>query len=206
MVRYQVNNIIDKIEYEKTYHQIKDLLENARKSVAQTVNLTLLHTYHEIGRTIIEDEQDHFERAEYGKSLMEELSKDLTKDFGRGFSRSNIFNMRRFYLNYPIIQTLSGKLTWSHYCEFLYIDDKNKRSFYQKKSENANWSVRELKRQIKTSLYERLLLSKEDGHKEEVLKLALSGNELTSPSDIVKDPYVFEFLGIPDNKTMIESD
>ncbi len=88
-----------------------------RSSVVQTVNLTILHTYHKIGRIIVEDEQGHSNRAEYGKFLMEELSKDLTRDFGRGFSRSNIFNMRRFYLTYPIIQTLSGKLTWSHYCE-----------------------------------------------------------------------------------------
>lgn len=201
-----MNNKIEKREYEKTYQQIKNLLEAARKSVAQTVNLTLLHTYHEIGRTIVEDEQGYLERAEYGKSLMNKLSKDLTRDFGRGFSRSNIFNMRRFYLNYPIIQTLSGKLTWSHYCEFLGIEDENKRSFYQKESENANWSVRELKRQIQTSLYERLLLSKDDCHKEEVLKLSLSGNEIVSPKDIIKDPYVFEFLGIPEDKPMLESD
>lgn len=201
-----MNNKIEKREYEKTYLQIKNLMEEARKSVVQTVNLTLLHTYHEIGRTIVEDEQGRSERAEYGKSLMNELSKDLTRDFGRGFSRSNIFNMRRFYLTYPIIQTLSGKLTWSHYSELLGIEDENKRSFYQKESESANWSVRELKRQIKTSLYERLLLSKENGHKEEILKLALTGNEIVSPKDIVKDPYVFEFLGIPEDKPMLESD
>lgn len=191
-----MNNKIEKREYEKTYLQIKKIMDEARKSVSQTVNLTLLHTYHEIGRTIVEDEQGHSERAEYGKFLMSELSKDLTRDFGRGFSRSNIFNMRRFFLTYPIIQTLSGKLTWSHYSELLSIEEENKRSFYQKESENSRWSVRELKRQIKTSLFERLLLSKEDEHKKEVLKLALSGNEIASPKDIVKDPYVFEFLVI----------
>ena len=114
--------------------------------------------------------------------------------------------MRRFYLTFPIIQTLSGLLTWSHYCELLGIEDENKRNFYLKESENSNWSVRELKRQIKTSLYERLLLSKKDRHKEEVLKLALSGNEIESPRDMVKDPYVFEFLGIPEDKPMLESD
>lgn len=97
-------------------------------------------------------------------------------------------------------------MTWSHYSELLGIEDENKRSFYQKESENSNWSVRELKRQIKTSLYERLLLSKKDGHKEEILKLALSGNEIASAKDVVKDPYVFEFLGIPEDKSMLESD
>lgn len=167
-------NAIEKKGYEKTYVQIKKLMTEARSSVVQTVNLTLLRTYHEIGRLIVEDEQGHSDRAEYGKFLIDKLSKDLTREFGRGFSRSNLFNMKRFYLNYPIIQTLSGLLTWSHYCELLGIEDDKKRSFYQKESENANWSVRELKRQIKTSLYERLLLSKETEHKKRVLELALS--------------------------------
>lgn len=201
-----MNKEIEERDYEQTYLQIKKLMEEARKSVTQTVNHTLLHTYHEIGRTIVEDEQGHFERAEYGKGLLLELSRALTNEFGKGFSRSNLQNMRNFYLAYPKCQTLSGKLTWSHYCELLGIEDENKRGFYLKESENANWTVRELKRQIKTSLYERLLLSKKDGHKEEVLKLALIGNELDSPKDMVKDPYVFEFLGIPEDKPMLESD
>lgn len=114
--------------------------------------------------------------------------------------------MRNLYLSYPIFQTLSGKLTWSHYCELLSISDKKKRSFYEKESICANWSVRELKRQIKTSLFERLLLSSEDKNKERVLELALKGNEINKASDIVKDPYVFEFLGIPEEKPMMESD
>lgn len=201
-----MNNEIIKQDYDKTYLQIKRLMEEARSSVTRTVNTTILSTYHEIGRTIIEDEQNHLDRAEYGKSLMETLSKDLSQDFGRGFSRSNIFNMRRFYLTYPKIQTLSGKLTWSHYCELLGIEDEHKRSFYEKESENSNWSVRELKRQMKTSLYERLILSQGNDHKKKVLALATSGNEINTPNDIVKDPYVFEFLGIPENKPMLESD
>lgn len=199
-------NEIEKKEYKQTYLNIRRLMEEARSSVVQTVNLTLLNTYHEIGRIIVEDEQDHSNRAEYGKFLMEELSKDLTRDFGRGFSRSNIFNMRRFYLTYPIIQTLSGKLTWSHYCELIAIEDELKRSFYEKESENAKWSVRELKRQIQTSLYERLLLSKGDEHQKRVLDLAKTGNVINTPEDLVKDPYVFEFLGIPEDKPVIESD
>lgn len=114
--------------------------------------------------------------------------------------------MRNLYLSYPIFQTLSGKLTWSHYCELLSISDKKKRSFYEKESINANWSVRELKRQIKTSLFERLLLSSGDKNKEKVLELALKGNEINKASDLVKDSYVFEFLGIPEKKPMMESD
>lgn len=107
-----MNKEIEERDYEQTYLQIKKLMEEARKSVTQTVNHTLLHTYHEIGRTIVEDEQGHFERAEYGKGLLLELSRALTNEFGKGFSRSNLQNMRNFYLAYPKCQTLSGKLTW----------------------------------------------------------------------------------------------
>ncbi len=200
-----MNHEIIKQDYDKTYHQIKRLMEEAKSSVERTVNITLLDTYHEIGRAIVEGEQNHLDRAEYGKSLLINLSKELTKEFGRGFSRSNLQNMRNFYLAYPKCQTLSGKLTWSHYCELLGVEDEQKRSFYEKESENSNWSVRELKRQMQTSLYERLLLSQGDDHKKKVLELATNGNEINTPKDIIKDPYVFEFLGIPEDKPMLES-
>ncbi len=114
--------------------------------------------------------------------------------------------MRLLYLKYPNCQTLSSKLSWSHYCELLYISDDDKRSFYEKEAINANWSVRELKRQISTSLFERLLLSNGETNKKKVLELALKGNEIAKPEDIVKDPYVFEFLCLPENKPMMESD
>ena len=106
---------------------------------------------------------------------MKLLAKSLTEEFGKGFLRANIYNMRLFYLTYPKIQTVSGKLSWSHYCELLSISDDDKRSFYEKEAANAKWSVREMKRQISTSLYERLLLSKGEANKEEVLKLAMCG-------------------------------
>lgn len=127
-------------------------------------------------------------------------------ELGKGFSVSNMQFMRRFYQEYDIQQTLSVKLTWSHYCELLSISDRNKRSFYEMETVNSNWSVRELKRQINTSLYERLLLSKGEVNKQEVLKLAEKGIELSKPSDMIKDPYVFEFLGLPENKPVMESD
>lgn len=200
-----MNNEIDKI-HKDVYSSIKELMDNARNSVAKEVNNILIQTYWEIGRIIVEDEQGHSDRAGYGKTLLKDLSKMLTKEFGRGFSVSNLQFMRRFYQEYEIQQTLSVKLSWSHYCEFLSIDDKNKRSFYEKETINANWSVRELKRQIKTSLFERLLLSSGDENKEKVLELALKGNEINKASDVVKDPYVFEFLGIPEEKPIMESD
>lgn len=109
-------------------------------------------------------------------------------------------------MKYPNCQTLSSKLSWSHYCEILYISDDDKRNFYEKETINASWSVRELKRQISTSLFERLLLSNGEANKKTVLELALKGNEIAKPEDIVKDPYVFEFLGLPENKPMMESD
>lgn len=144
-------------------------------------------------------------RGEYGKKLLA-ISKNLTNKFEKGFSQSNLYNMKMFYMKYPNYQTLSSKLSWSHYRELLYISDDDKRSFYEKEAINANWSVRELKRQISTSLFERLLLSNGEANKKKVLELALKGNEIVKPEDIVKDPYVFEFLGLPENKPIMESD
>lgn len=117
--------------------EIRELLVNARKNVAQQVNTQLLTTYWQIGRIIVEYEQQNQVRAEYGKQTLKELSKELTKEFGKGFSVSNIQFMRRFYQSYPIQQTASVKLSWSHYCELLSISDDNKRSFYEKEAVNS---------------------------------------------------------------------
>ncbi|MBQ6926673.1 MAG: DUF1016 family protein [Oscillospiraceae bacterium] len=187
-------------------HEIGDLLAAARSNVARQVNNELLSTYWNIGRIIAEYEQTVPERADYGKQTLKELSKALTAEFGKGFSRANLQNMRSFYLTYEKCQTLSGKLSWSHYCELLSISDPDKRSFYEKEAVNSNWSVRELKRQIDSSLFERLLLSRGDANKEQVLALAEKGIEIAEPSDLIRDPYVFEFLGIPEDKPMLESD
>ena len=187
-------------------HEIGDLLAAARSNVARQVNNELLSTYWNIGRIIAEYEQTVPERADYGKQTLKELSKALTNEFGKGFSVSNIQFMRRFYQTYQIQQTASVKLSWSHYCELLTISDPEKRSFYEKEAVNSNWSVRELKRQIDSSLFERLLLSRGDANKEQVLALAEKGIEIAEPSDLIRDPYVFEFLGIPEDKPMLESD
>ena len=187
-------------------NEIKEVLVSARTNVARQVNSELLTAYWNIGRIICEYEQSDPERADYGKRTIKELSRTLTQEFGKGFSASNIQFMRRFYQAYPIQQTVSVKLSWSHYCELLSISDPDKRSFYEKEAVNANWSVRELKRQIESSLFERLLLSRGDANKEQVLSLALKGNEISQPSDIIRDPYVFEFLGLPEDKPVMESD
>lgn len=187
-------------------NEIKSILDIARSNAAKAVNSELITSYWKIGEIIVRYEQNDSIRAEYGEQTLKHLSKELTKEFGRGFSRSNLQNMRAFYLNYDICQSLTGKLSWTHYCELLSISDKDKRSFYEKETMNSNWSVREMKRQINTSLYERLLLSKGDINKQEVFNLAAKGIELAKPSDMIKDPYVFEFLGLPENKPVMESD
>ena len=186
--------------------EVKSILDTARNTVASQVNKELLNTYWNIGRIICEYEQSDAERADYGKQTLRALSKELTKEFGKGFSVSNIQFMRRFYQAYQIQQTASVKLSWSHYCELLSISDVDKRSFYEKEAVNSGWSVRELRRQIDSSLFERLLLSNGDANKEKVLFLALKGNEIAGPADIIRDPYVFEFLGFPEDKPVMESD
>ena len=186
--------------------QIREIMNTARYNVAREVNNEQLFAYWNIGRVIVEHEQNNNERAEYGKQTLRQLSRVLSKEFGKGFSRSNLHNMRQFYLDYPKFQSLTGKLTWTHYCELMSISDRDRRSFYEKECERSGWSVREMKRQISTSLFERLLLSEGKANKEKVYELATKGQELAVPEDIVKDPYVFEFLGIPENKPVLESE
>ncbi len=187
-------------------NEIRELLLNARQRVAVQVNTELLSTYWNIGRIIVEHEQQSKERADYGKQTLKLLSKELIKEFGKGFSISNLYNMRLFYMQHQKLQTVSGKLSWSHYCELFIMSDPDKRSFYEKEAINSGWSIRELKRQIATSLYERLLLSDGKANKEKLLALAEKGIEMVQPADMIKDPYVFEFLGVPENKPMLESD
>lgn len=186
--------------------EIKSIVMASRQRVIEQVNTELLQTYWNIGRVIVENEQNNQTRADYGAQTLKLLAKSLTEELGKGFSRSNIYNMRQFYLTHKKIQTVSGKLSWSHYCELLSISDDAKRQFYEKESENANWSVRELKRQLESSLFERLLLSSGENNKERVWELAAKGNELATPADVIKDPYVFEFLGLPEDKPLMEDD
>ena len=200
------SNITQAASLSPVVQEIKSVLDCARRNVAVQVNNELLMSYWKIGEIIIRYEQDNGIRAAYGEQTLKQMSKTLTQALGKGFSRSNLQNMRQLYLTYEKCQTLSGKLSWSHYCELLSISDPDKRSFYEKEAINANWSVRELKRQVDSSLFERLLLSRGDTNKEQVLALALHGNELSKPADVIRDPYVFEFLGLPEDKPFLESD
>ena len=195
-----------KTDFSSLLQEIRGIVQQARQTVAAQVNLQLLNTYWNIGRQIIEFEQKHNIRAVYGAETLTLLAKSLTSEFGRGFSKSNLYNMRQFYICHQNFQTVSGKLSWSHECELLAISDDAKRSFYEKEAVNANWSFRELKRQIASSLFERLLLSSGNDNKQRVMELATKGNEVAKPEDIIRDPYVFEFLGIPEQKPLMESD
>ncbi|WP_140938641.1 PDDEXK nuclease domain-containing protein [Sphingobacterium lumbrici] len=185
---------------------IKHIVLSARKNVSQKVNQELILTYWQIGKEIVETEQKNNIDNQTSRQIILNLSKQLTNEIGKGFSRSNLFNMRKFYIEYTNVQTVSGHLTWSFICELLIIEDKEKRSFYEKEIINASWSFRELKRQIDSSLYERLLLSQGKANKEKVLELAQKGQELNKAEDVLKNPYVFEFLGIPENKPILEKD
>ena len=186
--------------------EIKEVIINSRNKVAYEVNNAMLIAYWSVGRIIVENEQNGNIKAEYGKQVLKDLSKELRKVLGSGFSVSNLQYMRRFYLEYPKQQTLSVKLNWSHYCELLSIENNDERNFYEKECINSNWSVRELKRQIDSSLFERLLLSDEKDNKKKVYELSKVGQTLNSPKDILKEPYVFEFLDIKESKPILEKD
>ena len=192
-------------DIEKTYKKLIDdigsTLHRTRQNAISAVNRELVISNWEIGKHIVEFEQNGKEKAEYGSSLLTNLSKDLKKNFGKGFGKSNIYLCRQFYLKYPIFQTVSGKLSWSHYAELLSVSDDLARTFYEKQTEKENWSFREMKRQINSSLFERLALSKD---KKKVIDLAQEGQIVTIPNDIIKDPYVFEFLGIPEGRIVKE--
>lgn len=185
---------------------IKEIIEASKKYVARNVNTIMLKTYWNIGKRIVEEDQKGNVKAEYGSELLKELSKELTKEYGKGFSKSNLFSMRRFYIEYQKFQTLSGKLSWSHYLLLLGVSNLNARGFYKHECENSNWSVRELQRQIDSSLYERLLLSKGELNKKIVLELSEKGVTYQSPESFIKDPMVIEFIGIKESKPMFESD
>lgn len=196
---------ITKSQNDKLYSQISTILSESRKLVVNTVNTAMVRTYFEIGRLIVENEQNGKNRAEYGKETLKNLSERLTKDFGKGFSVTNLKQMRDFYQTYQIGQTVSDEfnLSWSHYLFLMRIDNPEERKFYEIESKKSNWSLRELRRQFDSALYERLALSKD---KESVKELSQKGIIVSKPEDIVKDPYILEFLGLPEQVEYSESE
>ncbi|MDQ2863445.1 MAG: PDDEXK nuclease domain-containing protein [Bacteroidota bacterium] len=192
-----------KNKYNELLDSIGLAIEQARQNAIKAVNTELVKANWEIGRHIIEYEQHGQERADYGSELLTKLSKDLRQRYGKGFGRRNILDMRRFYLAYQKWQTVSAKLSWSHYIALISVSDETARRFYEKHTVNENLSVRELERQIDSSLFERLALSKD---KKGVLQLSEKGHIVSHPTEAVKDPYVLDFLKIPQSHKMTEKD
>lgn len=198
---------IQKQGEDSLYTKIVTILEQNRKTVALAVNTAMVRTYYEIGRSIVENEQKGNIRAEYGKEVLKNLSAKLTANYGKGFSQRNLEQMRQFFLVYSkeIPQTVSAEFTlsYSHYLFLMRIDNPAERNFYEIEAKNSNWSLRELKRQFDSALYERLAVSKD---KDSVRELSRKGSVVESPADIVKDPYILEFLGLPERSEYSESD
>ncbi|MFT4092968.1 MAG: PDDEXK nuclease domain-containing protein [Niabella sp.] len=188
-------------QYNKLLATIGATIATARNNAIKFVNAELVKANWQIGRHIVEFEQQGQERAEYGSALLTRLSKDLTHSYGKGFGRRNILDMRRFYLAYQKWQTVSAKLSWSHYIALIGISDDTSRKFYTRQALLENLSVRELERQIKSSLFERLALSKD---KKGVMELSKKGHTISSATEMVKDPYVLDFLKIPQSYRVTE--
>jgi predicted nuclease of restriction endonuclease-like (RecB) superfamily len=218
------------IEKQNLYTKIIELLNQARQNVAHAINNTMATAYFEIGKMIVEEEQQGKEKAEYGKQILSELSEKLVLEFGKGFSETNLKQMRYFYLTFSIRQTVSDelkdeeisetlprkspnsiqqtlsaqfKLTWSHYLKLMRIADVNERNFYEIEAIKNNWSLRELQRQYDSALYTRLALSK---NKAGILSLGQKGQIIENSKDLIKDPYILEFLGLPEKSFYSESD
>ena len=186
------------------YDEISNLLKEARKSIVSNINTTMTKTYFLIGKRIVEEEQNGNERAVYGEKLIKNLSKKLTEEFGKGFSKRNLWQMKQFYLAYSKVQTVSAlfKLSWSHYLILMRMENIEERNFYEIESIQNNWSLRELRRQIDSALYERLVLSRD---KAKVKELAFKGQVIEKPEDVVKDPYILEFLGLEEQSNYSEN-
>lgn len=190
-----------KAKYNDLLENIGLAIDRARQNAVVAVNSELVKVNWEIGRHIVLFEQHGNERAEYGTDLLAALSKDLKLRYGKGFGRRNVLDMRRFYLAYPKWQTVSAKLSWSHYVELVGVSDDSARKFYEKQAIQENWSKRELERQIDSSLFERLALSR---NKKAVLQLSEKGHLANNATDVIKDPYVLDFLKIPQSNRVTE--
>jgi len=196
--------------YRLLLQQISDTYTQGQVRAVQAVNVQLIETYWQVGRHIVEFEQAGQVRAEYGKALIQTLSRDLGLRHGKGFGRTNLVYMRLLYLRYssgmPISQKPSDQLSWSHYVELLKIDDPLESGFYEQQARTERWSVPELKRQMAASLFLRLAASQD---KAGILQLARQGQLIERPADLLREPYVFEFLKIPEphrvSETLLET-
>ncbi len=184
------------------YNHIKEILETARNQVYSVANSAMVRAYWSIGKSIVEQQGDD-DRAEYGKNLIPELSAQLTRDFGKGFTPTNLRYMRQFYLTFPNCHALRDELSWTHYRMIMKVEDENARNFYVEECAKSNWSTRQLERQINSFYYQRLLSSQnKDDVSAEISKLEPG----KKPEDVIHDPYVLEFLGLKQSGDFYESD
>lgn len=197
-----MDELVKNSGFEKMISDIEVLVNASKSELAISINKVMTVTYWSIGKYIVEFEQDGNAKAKYGKNLLSTISKELTLRLGKGYSRPNLNNMRKFYLKYSDCQTVSDKLSWSHICELIKIDDELERNFYEKECVVENWNVRTLRRQMDSALFLRLASSRD---KEGILKLAQNGIECQSPEDIVKSTYTLEFLDIPEQEKYSEN-
>ena len=189
------------IQEKVIFEEVKKVLQEARNKVYKTANNAMVEAYWNIGRIIVEKQSGN-EKAEYGAALLKNLSKEMTKEFGKGFTLTNLKYMRQFYLTFPKSHALSDQLSWTHYRLLMRVENENARNFYIEETIKSNWSTRQLERQITTLFYERILSSKnKEKVSQEIYKLELKKN---LPEDIIKDPYVLEFLGLPENIDFLE--
>lgn len=183
---------------------IKELIRSAQRKAIKSVNQIMVQTYFELGKRIVEKEQSGNEEANYGEYLIQSLSKELSAEFGRGYSKRNLELIRKFYLTYKIAKSpISQSLSWTHYLHLMRIENEIERNFYEVETVKNNWSVREMSRQINSSLFERLSISKD---KHQVMKLSEHGQLIEKPSDLIKDPYVLEFLQLPELHSYSETE
>ncbi len=198
-----MKDIFDNRKYKKLLDNIGETFLSARKRAFTAVNAELTLGNWQTGKYIVEYEQDGKIKAEYGKKLILRLSRDLSLRYGKGFNKSNLVYMRLFYVKYPKGVTASHLLSWSHYYELLKISDDTERGFYEQQIIIENWGVRELRRQKRTALFQRIALSKD---KKQILELSKKGHLPQDETDIGKNPFVFEFLGAPENNTYTETE
>lgn len=190
---------LSKKGYNSLLFEISSLLEDGRKQAFTAINNVILQTYWRMGKQVVEFEQSGKVKAKYGIKLLDRLSNDLKSKYGKGFSRSNLVYMRLLYLNYPKSETLSHQLGWSHYFELLKIEDDIERHFYERQCVIEGWSVRYLKRQKASALFHRRTIDSNNS-------LILQTNPIKNPQHVVKDPYIFEFLGLNDNEKYSEKE
>jgi predicted nuclease of restriction endonuclease-like (RecB) superfamily len=190
---------------ETLYNNVKQIIEEARNTVYRAANFAMVQAYWHIGKLIIEEEQNGKQRAEYGSSLLKELSARLTKEYGKGFDESNLRHMRNFYTVYQKQDAVRPELTWTHYRLLLRVERNDAREFYMQESIESNWSTRTLERQINSLYFERMVMTRKEGRP--LVKAEAEGKkEIMQAKDIIKDPYVLEFLNLKSNTDFYEQE